>query len=169
MMRPCPELALLHRDIDARVEAIRSHHPDWPCGKGCGHCCQQLADVPQLRAAEWQWLAQGLAALPAAQRQALDRRLTALPARPAAPVVCPLLDPASDACLVYAHRPVACRSYGFYVERERGLYCQTLETQVAQGTRDAVIWGNHAALDRRLTALGEARALTVWWAEQPPD
>ena len=82
------------------------------------------------------------------------------------PVVCPLLDPVSGACPVYAARPVACRTYGFYVQRELGLYCREIESRVADGALSAVVWGNHDAIDRRLACLGEVRALDEWFARE---
>ena len=71
----------------------------------------------------------------------------------------------SNACLVYAQRPVACRTYGFYVQRHLGLYCHDLEARVAGGALANVVWGNHAAIDRQLAGLGEPRALTEWFAQ----
>jgi Fe-S-cluster containining protein len=65
--------------------------------------------------------------------------------------------------MVYAQRPVACRTYGFYVQRELGLYCHDIETRVADGSLDAVVWGNHDAIDHRLAGLGEIRLLTEWF------
>ena len=66
--------------------------------------------------------------------------------------------------MVYAHRPVACRTYGFYVQRDKGLYCQDIESRVAQGDWATVIWGNHDVIDRQLNALGDSRDLTEWFA-----
>ncbi len=43
----------------------------------------------------------------------------------------------------YAQRPVACRTYGFYVQRELGLYCGDIEARVAGGELADVVWGNH--------------------------
>ena len=87
-----------------------------------------------------------------------------LAAHAARPVTCPLLDPASDACMVYAHRPVACRTYGFYAQRDKGFYCGDIAAQVAAGQLADVVWGNHDAIDQRLAQLGETRALTDWFA-----
>jgi hypothetical protein len=42
------DLPRLHADIDARVQSIRESTPDWPCAKGCDHCCHRLADIPSL-------------------------------------------------------------------------------------------------------------------------
>jgi Fe-S-cluster containining protein len=160
-MNPLPQL---HAEIDARVSAIRSHTPDWLCGKGCAKCCRSLAQVPQLTAAEWRLLQEGLAALTPEQLAEIRRRIAALATQPSRPVVCPLLDQATNACPVYAQRPVACRTYGFYVQRELGLYCSEIEAQVADGTLAEVVWGNHDVIDQSLTRQGESRALTEWFA-----
>ncbi|MGD0961341.1 MAG: hypothetical protein ABSB19_16150, partial [Methylomonas sp.] len=72
---------------------------------------------------------------------------------------------ATGACLVYAHRPVACRTYGFYVQRDQGLYCKDIESRVAGGAWGDVVWGNHDAIDSRLRGLGETRELTEWFAQ----
>jgi Fe-S-cluster containining protein len=153
----------LHAEIAQRVTAIRTTHPDWLCAKGCDTCCRQLADIPQLRAAEWDLLQVGLAALPATQRTDIAARVAALATQPSGPYVCPLLDLESGACPVYAQRPVACRSYGFYVQRDLGLYCRAIEVKVAEGVLDEVLWGNHDAVDRQLSALGESRSLIDWF------
>lgn len=154
----------LHADIDARVEHIRRDRPDWPCAKGCDACCRRLAAEPRLTAAEWLLLQEGLAALPPQRLDEIAGNMAALAGQRARPVVCPLLDQASGACPVYAQRPVACRSYGFYVQRDLGLYCHDIESQVAAGALADVVWGNHDAIDRRLAGLGETRALTDWFA-----
>ena len=153
----------IHRAIDARVQSIRDNHPDWPCSKGCDTCCRQLADIPRLTAAEWALLKEGLAALPADRLAEITRNTAALAAQNTRPVVCPMLDQATGACPVYAQRPVACRSYGFYVQREKGLYCCDIEMRVADGSLADVVWGNHDALDRQLSGQGEARLLTEWF------
>lgn len=157
-------LSRLHADIESRVQAIRADHPQWRCGKGCAGCCRRLADVPQLTAAEWNSLREGLAALPAERLREISRDMAALANQRERPVVCPLLDQSTDACPVYAQRPVACRSYGFYVQRDKGLYCADIESQVADGFLDDVVWGNHDAIDHRLAGLGEALPLTDWFA-----
>lgn len=156
-------LARLHVDIDVRVQSIRADRSDWLCGKGCDGCCRQLADVPQLTLAEWDLLREGLAELPAARLQEIGRNMAALSGGRSRPITCPLLDLATGACPVYAWRPVACRTYGFYVQRDLGLYCHDIESRVADGALDDVVWGNHDAIDRRLSGLGEIRALTDWF------
>ena len=157
-------LSRLHADIESRVHAIRAGHPDWPCGKGCAGCCRRLADVPQLTEAEWRLLLEGLATLTAERLGQIGHDLTALTGHNEPPVVCPLLDQLTNACPVYAQRPVACRVYGFYVQRDRGLHCGDIESQVAAGTLADVVWGNHDAIDRQLASLGGARPLTEWFA-----
>lgn len=156
-------LSVLHADIEARVHAIRESRPDWLCSKGCDCCCRRLADVPHLTAAEWAMLREGLAALASERLAEVGRNMAALAGQRTGPVVCPMLDQVSGTCPVYARRPVACRTYGFYVQRELGLYCHDIESRVADGTLADVVWGNHDAIDRRLGDLGEARALTAWF------
>jgi Fe-S-cluster containining protein len=77
-------------------------------------------------------------------------------------MVCPLLDEKSGACLVYAARPVACRTYGFYADREGGLYCTLIEEYAA--TTHTIVWGNHEAVEARLDAIGSRRNLVEWLA-----
>ncbi len=163
---PSAPLLRLHADIDARVGAIRESHPDWQCARGCASCCRQLADIPRLSAAEWRLLEQGLATLPLQRLAAIRRKVAALAHAPSGPLVCPMLDEMEGACPVYAQRPVACRTYGFYVQRELGLYCADIEARVAGGALADVVWGNHDAVERALGALGERRPLTEWFERE---
>jgi len=156
-------LAQLHVDIDVRVQTILGDRADWLCGKGCDSCCRRLADVPQLTSAEWDLLREGLTDLPLGRLQEIRRNMAALTGQPSRPVVCPLLDLATGFCPVYTRRPVACRTYGFYVQRDLGLYCHDIESRVADGALVDVVWGNHDAIDQRLAGLGEIRALTDWF------
>jgi Fe-S-cluster containining protein len=89
--------------------------------------------------------------------------MAALTSQPSRPVICPLLDISTGTCPVYTQRPVACRTYGFYVQRDHGLYCHDIESRVANGALVDVVWGNHDAIDHRLAGLGEIRALTDWF------
>lgn len=158
-------LTRIHLDIDARVASIRENHADWLCGKGCDNCCRRLAEVPQLTSVEWALLRQGLAALAPERLAEISRKMAALAEQNSRPLVCPLLDEASGACPVYAQRPVACRSYGFYVQRDLGLYCHDIEKLVAEGALADVVWGNHDVIDQQLGILGEKRPLTEWFAD----
>ena len=157
-------IAQLHADIETRVRAICEGHPDWLCRQGCDGCCRRLAEVPRITAEEWDWLQEGLAALPPERLREIGQEIAALAGQPSRPIVCPLLDRADGACLVYAHRPVACRTYGFYVQRDLGLYCKDIESRVADGALADVVWGNHDVIDRRLCSLGESGELPEWFA-----
>ena len=152
----------IHSDIDARVETISGEHSHWLCHKGCDGCCRRLAEIPKLTGAEWALLREGLSALPAAVQLDIRQKIEALREQVTRPLVCPMLNQAEGVCLVYAHRPVACRTYGFYQQRDKGLYCQDIETQVAAGEWVTVVWGNHEVIDSRLKALGDSRDLTEW-------
>ncbi len=156
-------LTRLHTDIDARVQSIRTDRADWPCAKGCDRCCHELADVPQLTETEWMLLREGLAVLPDEQLASIRAEVARLAEDPLRPVTCPLLDHVTGACPVYPQRPVACRTYGFYVQRDLGLYCTDIETRVAAKTLDDVVWGNQDAIDHALAALGDKRSLIQWF------
>jgi len=149
--------------VRQRAQEIASAHGNWPCRKGCDDCCRRLASVPRVSREEWHHIAAALDALPADTADAVRRRIAhaALVARP---VICPLLDAASGACLVYEARPVACRAYGFYAEGRYVLGCSRIESMARQ--LPEVVWGNHAALEERLEALGTAASLADWLARQ---
>jgi Fe-S-cluster containining protein len=156
----------LHADINARVKHIREGHPEWLCRQGCDGCCRRLAEIPMLTAQEWELLQAGLSALPTDLLHTIIENVAALAQHTTRPIVCPMLDQQQGACRVYTHRPVACRTYGFYVQRDQGLYCKDIESRVAAGDWAEVVWGNHDAIDRRLSALGDVRELTEWFARQ---
>ncbi|WP_020562446.1 YkgJ family cysteine cluster protein [Methylosarcina fibrata] len=162
-------LVQLHADIETRVRAIRDNHRDWLCRMGCDGCCRRLAEVPRLTSAEWEWLKEGLAALPSELLREIGRDIAALAGQSVRPIVCPLLDRSAGSCRVYAHRPVACRTYGFYVQRGLGLYCKDIESRVAEGAWSDVVWGNQDAVDRRLQGLGETHELTEWFCRWQKD
>jgi Fe-S-cluster containining protein len=137
-------LNVLDSRIDKRVAAIRAERPDWPCAKGCDHCCRSLPHLPTITKAEWDRLALNE-----------EQRTRVLAASTAAPVTCPLLGP-DGACTVYDRRPIACRTYGYYVERDAGLHCGQIDPDWP------VTWGNGEAINADLRALGEARSLAEW-------
>ena len=147
------------------MQAIRTEQPDWLCRQGCDGCCRRLAEIPMLTVAEWDLLQQGLAALPPERLSKIGQQIAALAGQSSRPITCPMLDQAKGACQVYAHRPVACRTYGFYVQRDLGLYCKDIEARVADGDLVEVVWGNHDAIDHRLSGQGESRELTEWFAQ----
>ncbi len=168
-MQTMETLLRLHADIEERVDSIRQDHADWLCRMGCDGCCRRLAAVPRLTEAEWELLQEGLAALPSDQLQDIGHDMSALAEQPSRPYVCPLLDRSAGACRVYDYRPVACRTYGFYVDRDQGLYCKDIEAQMEEGCLDGAVWGNQDVVDRRLRDLGASCDLTEWfasWREQ---
>ncbi len=158
-------LITLHEDIDARVEDIRTNNPDWLCRMGCDLCCRRLAEMPSLTHAEWNLFKEGLMSLPKTQFIEVSQKITALAAQTMRPIICPMLDLSAGACMIYEYRPVACRTYGFYVQRDLGLYCNEIKTELEQGALNDVVWGNHNTIDRRLSILGDSRKLTEWFAD----
>jgi Fe-S-cluster containining protein len=154
------QLHLLQAEIDRRAGSVAgSFDGAWPCRKGCGSCCTRLAAIPVLTRPEWEQLQAGLSAMPAEARRQIEARIQGLSD---APVVCPLFDPESRSCLVYESRPIACRTYGFFVERDKGLYCGDILAMVESGNARAVVWGNAAGVEEQLDRLGARRDLKTW-------
>jgi Fe-S-cluster containining protein len=109
-------------------------------------------------------LQEGLAGLAPEHLEEIRARTMALKNQTSRPVVCPLLNQATGACPVYLQRPIACRTYGFYVQRDQGLYCLDIKSLVDDSTLADVVWGNHDQIDRQLLSQGESRNLTEWFA-----
>jgi Fe-S-cluster containining protein len=151
-------LTVLDDRIQARCDAARVAHPWWPCSEGCDDCCRSLPRLPEISAAEWERLAPAIDALrPDVRALVVERAL----ASQVAPVTCPLLDRERGRCLVYEARPIACRTYGFYTERDAGLHCDKVTRAVAASSDD-VVWGNGEAIAADLRAFGEPVSLREW-------
>lgn len=101
--------------------------------------------------------------MPGEQLEQIRQKVTQLAQQKERPVVCPLLDLSEGACRVYAYRPTACRTYGFYQQNDKGLYCQDIETRVAQGNWQNVVWGNQNSIDRQIKRLGDSKPLDLWF------
>jgi len=172
-------LLSIYDDVERRARATSEPRAWWPCHRGCDSCCRRLADVPVLVRAEWELLREGLDALATGARADVDRRiaeLSRLEREGALPkhIVCPMLDDAEGTCRVYAHRPGACRTYGFYVDRGIGLHCEIITEAVAArpDSEPPIMWGNAESVDYALARLGrlpdeaceEASPLTAWAA-----
>lgn len=147
--------------IQTRVSAITEARSDWPCRAGCDHCCRHLAAVPEITHAEWDLLSEGISALTPDIQQGIQERTRALNVA-SHPFTCPLLDLSSGRCLTYAHRPLACRTYGFYVERGEGLYCDQIRSLADGGLLDDIVWGSQAGVEERTAPLGPKRSLVDW-------
>jgi Fe-S-cluster containining protein len=61
---------------------------------------------------------------------------------------------------VYEARPVACRAYGFYVDRQDVLGCSRIQAVGEQSPE--IVWGNQASLEKRVDSLGPAEHLAEW-------
>jgi Fe-S-cluster containining protein len=110
----------------------------------------------ELPEAEWAEVETGLSLLPeAAQREVAERLERGGRA-------CPFLDEEIGRCRIYEHRPVACRTYGYYMERDGGRYCGIIREEVEQGRMEGVVWGNHAVVEQRVSALGRLVSLAEW-------
>ncbi|MDT4330822.1 YkgJ family cysteine cluster protein [Methylomonas sp. MS20] len=88
--------------------------------------------------------------LPKDLQHSIRDRIIAMAKQVDRPIVCPMLDQSTGTCRVYRYRPTACRTYGFYVQRDKGLYCKDIEADVDSGALDNVVWGNQDAIDQQL-------------------
>ncbi|WP_050046304.1 YkgJ family cysteine cluster protein [Tolypothrix bouteillei] len=119
---------------------------------------EKSASPPELSPIEWERIDTAVAALDATVRAEVKHKIDALLVQIAGDtlgtcVVCPYLDEQSGSCLIYNDRPIVCRTYGFFVGRNRNFYCKQIETEVsARG--DDIIWGNFEAISDRLMRLG---------------
>jgi Fe-S-cluster containining protein len=157
-------LRVIYTDIDQRGRAITTARPNWPCRKGCDHCCRNLAQPPEMTAAEWHVVQQGFTQLSPDAQHEVARRIQALAHWQGAPVTCPFLDATHSACLIYTHRPAACRMYGFYVSRTAHWWCDDIQALYEAGDCDGLILGNHGAIERALhDQCGEVKSLLEWF------
>jgi uncharacterized protein len=160
------QLVEIQNQVHRRTMEIEAQNHSWPCRKGCSDCCRSLASEPRIAPDEWILLFAAIESLPVETRETiyLGIRESSGAARP---LTCPLLDLQTGACLVYEARPVACRAYGFYAERDKVLGCYRIEGIAAQ--RNEVVWGNHASLDQQLEQLGPTAPLSEWLAAEPAE
>lgn len=153
-------LAAFDARVDERVAAIRSVRPDWPCRRGCDLCCRRLARAPELTRAERERVDEAVQGLEPSVRADVEARVAALRARLVAreqgPVVCPYLDESEGACRIYEARPLACRTYGFFVDRDAPEVCEIIDRDLAARGERGIVWGNAASLAAEVRAgLGE--------------
>ncbi|NUO50130.1 MAG: YkgJ family cysteine cluster protein [Polyangiaceae bacterium] len=154
-------LVVLDAEIDARVADTRRAHGYWPCKEGCDLCCRSLPRLPVITEPEWRRLRVAIDRLDASVVEQVRARLSSAPER--GPLTCPLLDPERGACLVYEARPIACRTYGYYTERDAGLHCERVTRAIDEhGEGAAILWGNGEAILRELDEHGEAVSLREW-------
>jgi Fe-S-cluster containining protein len=70
-----------------------------------------------------------------------------------AAVVCSYLDEQAGACQIYDARPLACRTYGFFVARDQDQDCKQIEVEVNDRGDAAIIWGYAEALRHNIARL----------------
>ena len=159
----------LYRRIDTRVSSITGTHAWWPCRKGCDHCCRHLAAPLTVTRLEWTYLWEGFQSLPP-EAQAEVRAHAAKLEGTQRPYTCPFLDREAGGCRVYEHRPMACRTYGFYVSQGSGNWCHFIRGLLDQHGEGDIIWGNQDSLEDTLERLsGATLSLFEWFAAHPPE
>lgn len=157
-------LDALDREVEARAEAVRAERPDWPCQAGCSACCRALARPMEITEAEWARLDAALDALPRPEAEMRRRDLAAWSAGGAPARTCPLLEIETGRCRVYGARPIACRTYGFYVASDgEGRWCQLIASLPGL---HRVVLGHEGSVERRL---GPTRLTYAEWRERTSD
>lgn len=155
------QLQNLDERIEARAQAIRASRNWWPCRRGCDQCCRQLAHPPELSSSEWVRVDEAVAALPAIVRAKVEQKIDALlmqiAAKTVSPqVICPYLDEVEGVCSIYESRPIACRTYGFFVTRTQDQYCKLIETEVTSRRDSTIVWGNAEAIHHEIEQISGA-------------
>jgi uncharacterized protein len=158
----------LDERIESRVQAIRSERDWWPCQRGCDHCCRHLAHPPEFSAAEWKRVDEAVAQLPSSEQVVVKQRINALLQQIAedtldSSVVCPYLNEQEGACRIYDARPIACRTYGFFVARDHDQYCQQIETIINQRGENAIVWGNAESVRHDIERISGAPIAFEQW------
>lgn len=98
--------------VDAFFERVAQRHgDDMQCATGCSDCCHVRLTVTQIEASA---IRAELATWTAARRAELSANAAAAPADR-----CAALDPAGR-CLIYAARPITCRSHGAPIRMRQG-------------------------------------------------
>jgi Fe-S-cluster containining protein len=123
-----------------------------------------LSGIPNWTGPEWNLIWEAYLGLSPTVREEVLVRVRSMGGT--APYVCPFLDLELDRCRIYEARPLVCRTYGFYVERDRGLYCREMQARAGQGEWADVVWGNQASVEAKLGEMGERQDVQRWFALQ---
>ncbi len=168
-----PPLPVFHDHIEARVRDVREQHAWWPCQRGCDGCCRNLGELPHATIAEWGRVGAAIDELSASTRAEVAARMGALAAHPETrPIICPMLDREAGACSIYDARPLACRTYGYYVSRGEGRWCGLIENELAARPEEAegITFGNLDAFEAEVRAChGDTISLLTWWSSRTRD
>jgi len=174
--------------LDQWFASMQARHPEqMQCRKGCAFCCHGLFDISMADAV---LVARGFEALPAGSRARVSARARTIQRaiQRQAPALLPpylLQEPGSDRideivsgvsgtacpflgerneCLIYAHRPLACRMEGVpMVDGREGLFGDWCELNFTEGVKGALtdelaldyggMQGTEDALSRHLAGL----------------
>lgn len=197
---PATDLVIL-ATVDAAVAQSHAQAGKWiACRPGCSECCSVLFPITLQDAAR---LHRGRLAAPPAVRADIEQRARQLwqriepdfPGDPASGLFrandewqewfltrhkghpCPVVDPATGACRLYEHRPVACRLYGHLIQI--GDEAQTICHYCFRGATPAQIDAarvhvplaavNQDPLDPGETLITRVLATAEWPPSNTPD
>ena len=163
-------LTLLYREIGETTERIAREHPWWPCRKGCGFCCY-LQAAPVATEYEWNHALPTIRALPLPLRRAIVERARRFGDHPermnaAGATACPFLE--NEACSIYPARPSVCRTYGMYMYRGGGHWCELVEDALMDHHTELpdIVFGNIAPVHKAVDRLGSSTVVLPAWLER---
>lgn len=157
-------LLVNYKQLVERVDALcssieRALGGQITCSAGCSDCCTAITLFPVEAAA----IQSALAALPAEEAAAIRRHV----AEQAGGERCPLLS--SHRCLLYAARPIICRTHGLPILVTEGnsqrVDCCPLNLTASESLPASAVIG----LDRLNTVLVAVNALFLSQTEEVPD
>ena len=174
---------------DAEARATRSDGGSWlACRPGCTPCCHGVFRISTLDAER---LRTGLQAIRMRARERIEELRAAFPGDassgmlapeedytweafadlPEADAACPVLDPATGHCELYAARPLTCRIFGPPVENEAGLgVCELC--YVGADTAEMLhgeMFLTHQAIEEEVSReLPPGETIIAWALLQPP-
>lgn len=159
---------MLREQVATRAAAMEATHSPWPCRAGCDACCRRLGALLTISEVEFDALWSALQRLPPSVQREVATRVAASEPDAQGHYVCPLLDTEAGRCRVYAARPIACRTYGYYAGRNGDYWCERVTEHVGE-RRGTLVAGNQLAVDReRDQALGASMDLRRWFASRGP-
>ncbi len=194
-MLPSRDADLLHILDQSLADATARGGTHLACKPGCTPCCHGVFRISALDALR---LRTTLDTLPdPAQAEAIRQRAHSLtetlrpgfPGDPATGILlpedeqwddfadlpeadapCPVLDPGTGRCELYAARPLTCRIFGPPVQNESGIgmcelcYTEATEAEVLHGEMHLHHHELEAELDAKLAAQGDTGETVIAWA-----
>jgi len=146
----------LKHSIQTTIDNILLQYNNWPCNKGCDYCCNNIEHMPYLTIEEIEMLNEGIKLLDKHVIENIKVKIKNLNEH-FTHFKCPFIS-SEGHCLVYDHRPIACRTYGFYISninKSKGLFCYKIQELESSNKLNHIIWGNYNVISTQLESMGK--------------